>query len=58
VLFDQRGCGRSSPHASLNDNTTWLLLRARAGGVLFSLQTAFKYRQEKKSLPTIHFVDA
>ncbi len=23
VLFDQRGCGRSLPHASLKDNTTW-----------------------------------
>ncbi len=26
VLFDQRGCGRSSPHASLEDNTTWSLV--------------------------------
>lgn len=26
VLFDQRGCGRSKPHASLNDNTTWHLV--------------------------------
>jgi proline iminopeptidase len=26
VLFDQRGCGRSTPHASLVDNTTWLLV--------------------------------
>jgi proline iminopeptidase len=26
VLFDQRGCGRSSPHASLNENTTWHLV--------------------------------
>jgi proline iminopeptidase len=25
VLFDQRGCGRSVPHASLVDNTTWHL---------------------------------
>ncbi len=23
VLFDQRGCGRSKPHACLDDNTTW-----------------------------------
>lgn len=23
VLFDQRGCGRSTPHACLEDNTTW-----------------------------------
>lgn len=23
VLLDQRGCGRSRPHASLTDNTTW-----------------------------------
>jgi proline iminopeptidase len=23
VLFDQRGCGRSSPHSELADNTTW-----------------------------------
>lgn len=26
VLFDQRGCGRSTPHADLIDNTTWHLV--------------------------------
>ena len=26
ILFDQRGCGRSTPHASLADNTTWDLV--------------------------------
>src|SRR5690606_15436007 len=26
VLLDQRGCGRSTPHASLVDNTTWDLV--------------------------------
>lgn len=26
VLFDQRGCGHSTPHASLVDNTTWHLV--------------------------------
>lgn len=26
ILFDQRGCGRSTPHASLVDNTTWHLV--------------------------------
>ncbi|MBX7097701.1 MAG: prolyl aminopeptidase [Myxococcaceae bacterium] len=26
VLFDQRGCGRSTPHASLDHNTTWDLV--------------------------------
>jgi proline iminopeptidase len=26
VLFDQRGCGNSRPHASLEDNTTWHLV--------------------------------
>ncbi len=26
VLFDQRGCGRSMPHASLEANTTWDLV--------------------------------
>jgi proline iminopeptidase len=26
ILFDQRGCGRSRPHASLVDNTTWHLI--------------------------------
>ncbi len=26
VLFDQRGCGRSRPHASIDDNTTWHLV--------------------------------
>jgi len=26
VLFDQRGCGKSIPHASLVDNTTWHLV--------------------------------
>src|SRR5450631_1091095 len=37
LLFDQRGCGRSTPHASLEANTTWHLvadveaLRARFG---------------------------
>jgi len=37
LLFDQRGCGRSTPHASLEANTTWHLvedierLRALAG---------------------------
>ncbi len=27
VLFDQRGCGKSTPHASLVDNTTWDLVK-------------------------------
>src|ERR1700741_4403344 len=27
VLFDQRGCGRSTPHAELVDNTTWHLVQ-------------------------------
>ena len=27
VLFDQRGCGRSRPHASVTNNTTWDLVR-------------------------------
>lgn len=37
VLFDQRGCGRSKPHAELRENTTWELvgdiekLRSRLG---------------------------
>src|SRR4051812_33995969 len=26
ALFDQRGCGRSRPNASLEDNTTWALI--------------------------------
>ena len=26
ILFDQRGCGRSMPHASLENNTTWHLV--------------------------------
>ena len=26
ILFDQRGCGKSKPHASLEDNTTWDLV--------------------------------
>jgi proline iminopeptidase len=26
VLFDQRGCGKSLPHAELEDNTTWALV--------------------------------
>jgi len=26
VLFDQRGCGRSSPHAHVENNTTWDLV--------------------------------
>jgi proline iminopeptidase len=37
LLFDQRGCGRSTPHASIDANTTWHLvadierLRAQLG---------------------------
>ena len=27
ALFDQRGCGKSRPNASLDDNTTWALIR-------------------------------
>ncbi len=27
ILFDQRGCGRSRPHASVEANTTWHLVR-------------------------------
>lgn len=26
ILFDQRGCGRSKPHASIQNNTTWHLI--------------------------------
>ena len=26
ILFDQRGCGRSTPHAELQENTTWKLI--------------------------------
>ncbi|NEN88501.1 MAG: prolyl aminopeptidase [Okeania sp. SIO3H1] len=26
ILFDQRGCGRSTPHAELSQNTTWNLV--------------------------------
>ena len=26
VLFDQRGSGRSTPHANLEENTTWHLV--------------------------------
>ena len=26
ILFDQRGCARSKPHAELNQNTTWDLV--------------------------------
>lgn len=26
LLFDQRGCGRSTPHANLDNNTTWHLV--------------------------------
>lgn len=27
ILFDQRGCGRSRPHARVADNTTWHLIQ-------------------------------
>jgi len=27
VLFDQRGCGKSTPHAELKQNTTWSLVQ-------------------------------
>ena len=26
ILFDQRGCARSRPHADIKDNTTWHLI--------------------------------
>jgi proline iminopeptidase len=26
IMFDQRGCGKSTPHASLEDNSTWHLV--------------------------------
>ena len=26
IVFDQRGCGKSRPHAALEDNTTWALV--------------------------------
>jgi len=26
IIFDQRGCGRSTPHAELSENTTWDLV--------------------------------
>ena len=26
ILFDQRGCGKSKPHACLEDNSTWHLI--------------------------------
>ena len=26
ILFDQRGCGRSKPHASVQNNSTWHLI--------------------------------
>jgi len=26
ILFDQRGCGRSTPHSELRENTTWDLV--------------------------------
>ena len=26
IIFDQRGCGQSTPHAGLQSNTTWALL--------------------------------
>jgi proline iminopeptidase len=31
ILFDQRGCGRSRPHASVRGNTTWHLVRRYRG---------------------------
>lgn len=27
IIFDQRGCGKSTPHASVENNTTWDLLK-------------------------------
>lgn len=26
IIFDQRGCGKSTPHAELTENTTWHLV--------------------------------
>lgn len=31
ILFDQRGCGRSTPHAELRENTTWDLVNDMEG---------------------------
>ena len=27
IIFDQRGCGKSLPHAELEENTTWELIK-------------------------------
>ena len=62
VLFDQRGCGRSTPHAELRQNTTWDLvadmerLRAHLGieqwqvfGGSWGSTLALAYAQEHPS---------
>jgi proline iminopeptidase len=40
ILFDQRGCGRSRPHASIEDNTTWHLVAD-----MEAIRTAFGLNQ-------------
>ena len=39
IIFDQRGCGRSKPHACLENNTTWDLVddieKLKENGLLF-----------------------
>jgi alpha-beta hydrolase superfamily lysophospholipase len=46
VLFDQRGCGRSRPHASIHANTTWDLV-ADIEAIRSAL---FKWRARGKQL--------
>src|SRR5438045_9356218 len=43
VLFDQRGSGRSTPHASLEDNTTWHLVEA-----IETLRAHLRIRSEER----------
>ena len=39
IIFDQRGCGRSKPHACLTNNTTWDLVAD-----IESLKKKIRYR--------------
>ena len=40
IIFDQRGCGRSTPHGCLENNTTWDLVDD-----IESLRLITKYRK-------------
>ena len=47
IIFDQRGCGKSTPHAELRENTTWDLVE--------DIEKIRKHLDIDFSLPNIYF---